>query len=205
MARPQAFERELRVATAGLEPDAISKLLAQTAREALAEAQSSRAAPATYVKAVNGRLGASEESVIPPGPIVYDFSWLPEIAEYALAFAEERSPVLSGRYKKSWFAMVNGAFTRDLAAIPPDAELIITNDQPYSRKIEVGHMKMRVPPGIVEDTRQAVMRRFGNVVTAQKRFISLAGAYTLRRGAGRRDRAAGRALSYPALVITMRD
>lgn len=65
-------------------------------------------------------------------------------------------------------------------------------------------MVMRVPPGIVEDTRQAVMRRFGNIVTAQKRFISLSGAYTLKRAARRKDRGAGRALVYPALVVSQR-
>lgn len=216
MARPQAFERELKVATAGLEPKAISALLAKTARQALAEAQQSGEAPATYVKTVNGRVGAPEESVIAPGPIVYTFSSLPEVAVYALAFCKERSPVKSGRYKKSWFVMVNGQEVTipDVGGafidsgdfiIPPDAELIITNDQPYSRKIETGHMTMSVPPGIVEDARQAVMRRFGNAILAQKRFISLAGAYALRTSRSRRkDRQAGRELTYPALVVTMR-
>lgn len=204
MARPQAFERELRIATAGLEPQAIAKLLAQTARKALAEAQAEGSAPERYVRVVNGRIGAPEDSVIPPGPIVYEFAWLSEVATYALAFARERSPVRSGRYKRSWFVMVNGTATRALDAIPSGAEVILTNDQPYSRKIEVGAMKMRVPPGVVEDTRQAVMRRFGNIVTAQRRFINLAGAYTLRQDGGRKDRAAGKQLTYPALVLTMR-
>lgn len=199
MARPQAFERELRVATAGIEPEAISKLLAQTARNALAEVQANGQAPRHYERVVNGRRGAAEESVIPPGPIVYEFSWLPEIAEFALNFARERSPVLSGRYKRSWFAMVNGTVVADLDAMPPEAELIITNDQPYSRKIDVGAMKMRVPPGIAEDTRQAVMRRFGNIVQAERQFINLAGGYVLREGRG-----AGTEVSYPAVVIRQR-
>lgn len=204
MASLRAFERELKVATAGLQPPAIAKLLAKTAREALAAAQSSGEAPKGFIRYVNGREGAAEESVTPPGPIVYVFSWLNEVAEYALAFAEARSPVLSGRFRQSWFAMVNGARWAPGTAIPPDAELVVANDQPYARKVEIGHMKMRVPPGIVEDTRQAVMRRFGNVIVAQKRFIPLAGAYTLKRGARRKDRTTGRALSYPALVVSQR-
>lgn len=212
---PSTFARDLRVATAGLEPDAIGKLLAKTARKALSEAQGAGEAPKHYVRVVNGQEGVSEDAVKPPGPIVYIFSWLPEIAEYALAFAKARSPVLSGRYRDSWFAMVNGEATEDIDNIPPDAELIITNDQPYSRKIDVGHMKMSVPPGIVEDMRQAVMRRFGNVITAQRRMISLGGAYTLagvfRKGVRphartglRKDTARGASLTYPALVVTMR-
>jgi hypothetical protein len=204
MARPQAFARELQIATAGLTTQEIAKLLAQTARQELSDAQASGEAPASFVRYVNGREGVPEEQVNPPGPILYAFSWLSEVAEYALAYAEERSPVKSGRFKKSWFALVNGAPAIDMAEIPPDAELIITNDQPYSRKIEVGHMRMSVPPGIVQDLRQAVMRRFGNSVTAQVRFIPLAGGYTLKRASRRKDRTAGRALSYPALVVNMR-
>lgn len=207
MARPQAFERELRLATAGLAPDAIAPLLAQFAREQLAEAQRNGEAPLSFERYVNGRAGVSEDAVIPPGPIVYEFSWLQEIAEYALAFAEARSPVLSGRYKASWFALVNGSRVTDFSSIPSDAELIITNDQPYARKVDVGAMKMRVPPGIIEDMRQAVMRRFGNVITAERRFINLEGGYILKGQGGKRGRRAARAgaeMTYPALVVRMR-
>lgn len=202
MARPQAFERELKLATAGLEPAAISALLAQAAKQALVEAQSQGVAAREFVRSVNGRVGAPEESVIAPGPIVYSFNWLPEIAAYALAFVEERSPVASGRFRRSWFVMVNGALVTDFEAVPLDAEIIITNDQPYARKIEVGHMKMRVPPGIVEDAQQAVMRRYGNIVKARKRFINLSGAYVLS-GNQRSSSAAALAQWYgvPAEVI----
>lgn len=209
MARPQAFERELRLVTADLEPQSIARLLAQTARKALAEVQAEGIFPERYERAVNGRIGASEDSVQPPGPITYTANWLPEVAAYALAFAMERSPVRSGRFKKSWFVMVDGRETRDLESIPDEAECIITNDQPYARKIEVGAMQMRVPPGVAQDTRQAVLRRFGNIVTAQVRFIPLAVGYALRRGSQRkgradRDRSAGRQLLYPAVVIAHR-
>jgi hypothetical protein len=210
MARPQAFERELRLATAGLEPDAIAKLLAKTARQALAEAQAQGVTASTYVRTVNGREGVSEDSVVPPGPIVYTFNYLPEVATYALAYAEERSPVESGRFKRSWFVLANGSVVTDMAEIPLDAEIIVTNDEPYARKIEVGRTEagrpfvLRVPPGIVEDTRQAVLRRFGNVIRAERQFIPLAGAYRLHTShkSGRKDRRAGRDVTYPALVIS---
>lgn len=193
MARLADFERELRVATAGLEPAAVSRYLAESARKALRNVQASGEAPLSYEVIVNGVRGASEDSVKPPGPIIYDFSWLPEVAEYGLAFCEARSPVLSGRYKKSWFVLVNGSLWSG-GFIPPDAELIITNDQPYSRKIEIGTIHVRVPPGIVESARQALMRRFGNIITVERRFIALAGAYQTRKGE----------LTYPALVIQQR-
>lgn len=214
MARITPIERELKIATAGLEPPAIAALLAQTAREALAESISDGTGSPDYDKFVNGRQGLPEESVIPPGPILYLFSAMEEVAAYALAFCVARSPVRSGRYKASWFVLANGAPT-DPNNIPHGAEVIVTNDRPYARKIDVGHMKMSVPSGIIESARQAVNRRFGNFVFAQRRMITLAGGYVLkgrfRRGAsgtGRRklakDTQAGAQLTYPALVLSVR-
>jgi hypothetical protein len=204
MARPQVFERELRVASADLGQDAIATLLAKTAREALAAAQGAGEFPSGYTRFVNGREGAQEQTVVPPGPIVYVASWWPEIISYGLAFAEQRSPVRSGRYKASWFVMVNGSqFIGDLDAVPLDAEVIITNDQPYSRKIEIGAERVAVPPGIVEDTVSALRRRFGNIIAARRRFINLEGAYHLRGSSGRARRRQGHAVTYPAAVVTM--
>lgn len=204
MARPQAFERELKIATAGLEPDAIRALLAKTAKEALSEAQRSGDAPANFRRFVNGREGVSEEQVNPPGPIVYEFSWLPEITEYGLAFWKERAPKESGDYARSVIVLVNGRQTSNFTAIAPDAEVVIVATVPYARKVEVGAMKMRVPPGIAQDTRQAILRRFGNVVQAEVRFINLAGGYVLRRNHGRAGRRAGQEVTYPAVIVTMR-
>lgn len=205
MARPQTFERDLRVATAGLEPDAVRALLVRTALAALSEAQGAGEFPTQYITSVNGRVGGKEQSVEPPGPIVYTAVWWPEILEYGLTFAAARSPVLSGRFKRSWFAMENGSPVTNFAAIPLNAECIITNDQPYSRKIEVGHMHMSVPPGVVEDLVSALRRKFGNLITVRRKFISLEGAYLLKRGSRRQRRArqGGRILSYPAAVIAM--
>lgn len=208
MPRPQTFERDLRVATAGLEPEAIKALLAKTARAALAEAQAARQFPSSYVRSVNGRVGATEESVQPPGPIVYTANWWSEVLKYGIGFAEDRSPVKSGRFKRSWFVLANGSLATDYEALPLGAETIITNDQPYARKIEVGHMKMSVPPGIVEDLVLALRRKFGDLLNIRRTFISLEGAHRLQNSSkGRRRHAAtrsGRPLTYPAAVISMR-
>jgi hypothetical protein len=92
MARPQTFARDLKIATAGLEPDAIKGLLVSTALQALSDAQNAREFPSQYITTVNDRVGASIQSVEPPGPIVYTAVWWPEILEYGLAFAAGRSP-----------------------------------------------------------------------------------------------------------------
>ena len=194
-----SFERQIKVATAGLEPAAIAVKLAAVARRALAEAIRSGEAPSTYERVVNGRVGAPEDSVVPPGPIVYRFNWLGPVAVYALEFLRARSPVRAGRYRESHFVMANGRKTAP-ESIPPGAELIVTNDRPYARKIQVGAMKMSVPPGIYEDARQAVQRRFGRIVRVDLRFVSLAGAYRLRRGRKR-----GQPITYPALVVNAKN
>ena len=195
----QAFEREVAVATAGLAPAAVAARLASTARHALAEAISSGEGSLEYERFVNGRLGAAEETVVAPGPIVYRFHWLDRIALYALDFLRGRSPKRSGRYGDHHFVMANGRQTRP-EAIPPGAELIVTNDTPYARKVQVGAMRMSVPPGIYEDARLAVQRRFGQLVRVELKFIALGRGYRLRRGRKR-----GQPITYPALVINARN
>lgn len=195
MSMMNAFSRYLPVVTDGLGPEAIKKLLAQTAREALAEAQGAGQFPRNYIISVNGRTGASEESVVPPGPIVYYAKWWPEVLTYGVTFAQERSPHKSGRYKSSWFVMVNGNRTAEYESISLDAECIITNNQPYSRRIEVGRQRVNVPPGIVEDLVSALRRRFGDLLNVRRMFINLTNAYVLKTK---------HPVTYPAAVITMR-
>jgi hypothetical protein len=96
MASLRAFERELKIATAGLEPQAINKLLAQTAHQALEEAQAAGEAPESFIRYVNGREGVAEESVEAPGPIVYVFSWLNEVANTRWLLPKSALPFCRG-------------------------------------------------------------------------------------------------------------
>src|SRR4051794_12782640 len=95
----QTFARDLQLATAGLEPAAIAAQLARFARSELAGAIQRGEASRIYAKFVNGRAGAPEESVIPPGPILYVFSQWGPVLEYALKYLEGRSPKKSGKYQ----------------------------------------------------------------------------------------------------------
>lgn len=215
MARLNTFARDLQLATKGIAPEAINAELAKYAKSQLASAISSGEASPLYSRFVNGRPGAAEETVIAPGPILYVFSWWPEIIEFALEFLTERSPQRSGRFRESWFVMVGGARVDDFAALPVGATVTITNDQPYARKIEVGHMRMSVPPGVVEDGKVAVQRQYGKIVAVKKTFVDLAGGYVLRghfsKGVGkfarrgiRSDTRAGQPVTYPALVLNLK-
>lgn len=202
----QAFERQLSVATQNIIGEPRRQALVVYANSLLAETlaeQRARSgiAPA-YEQRVDGRLGAPLESLKNGSIVRWDFRYLQEIVAFALAFARERSPVASGAYRNAWFALVDGAQV-PLEKIGAAASVTITNDKPYARKIEVGAMTLRVPPGIVEQTRKAVQRRYSNVVSAELRYIRLAGGYVLK-GGHRKGRRAGDPLTYPALVIAAR-
>lgn len=215
MARISTFAKDLQLATASIAPENIAKELAAFARSELAKSIQEGEGSERYDRYVNGRLGATEESVIPPGPILYVFHWWREIIEFALQSAVERSPEKSGRYKQSWFIMTPGGVVKSFDEIPINSTVILTNNQPYHRKIDVGHMRMSVPPGVIEDVRKMVMARFGNFVVAKRTMIPLPGGYILKgrfrkgyrpyaRTKLRPDTAAGAQMTYPALVLTMK-
>jgi hypothetical protein len=166
---------------------------------------------------VDGRRDVAEEQINIPGRIVYEFPIWAAVIRFALDFLQRRSPRASGAYANSHFAMVAGGQI-DVTALDQVSEtdaVTITNDQPYARKIEVGHMRMSVPSGVYEDARQAVQSRFRGVVKVQHTMIRLQGGYVLKghftrgykkhaRTGIRSDTAAGQQVTYPALVITQR-
>jgi hypothetical protein len=197
---------------------------AQVNAQALIDA--GRASP-RYRKFVNGVENADPTTIRldGTGTIAYLFASLNEAAGYALTYAINHSPEKSGRYRASWFLLVNGQpFTgADLRDIPLGAEVVLSNFQPYHRKIDVGGMRMSVAPQIVEQTRQAVLRRYPSI-TAERKFITIPGGYVLQRHgvrsglhydkkrktyarlhppqvSGEADRRAGQVMTYPSLVM----
>jgi hypothetical protein len=210
-----------------LSGDALNQALANYAREQLGEAIGSGAASEHYRTFVNGQEGASERAVQFPGPILYEFIYWREIADYALAFLRARSPVDSGDYRDAHH-LRNAALQKiDLQDLAADTTtLVVTNDVPYARKIEVGGMRLSVPPYVYEDAASAVRRQYGEIVKVDVRYLELPGGYVLKgrqrstaktyaariqagganvRGrsyvTARKDSKAGQKLTYPALVI----
>ncbi|MGE0290269.1 MAG: hypothetical protein AB7P16_28640 [Bradyrhizobium sp.] len=218
MAKFETFAEDIRLATAGIAPEAVSAELAKLAKTELGRAVSSGAASPIYTRYVNGREGAAEESVEAPGPILYVFSWWKLVINFALEELGKASPRLTGRYQASHVVMVGGRTVDPASDIPAEAEVMIINTQPYARKIEVGHMRMTVPDGVYEAVRSKVVRRFGGEagpVQVRKRMVMLPGGYVLkgrfRRGYKsfartklRRDTKAGQPITYPALVMSMK-
>jgi hypothetical protein len=88
---------------------------------------------------VDGRMGVPLETVKVPGSIVYRFNGIAAALEWALSYCMERSPVLSGRYKKSWVIIVDGrVWNAPLRDVPVGSTVWITNPQPYHRAIDMG-------------------------------------------------------------------
>lgn len=220
----QSIDEDIRlILTEELSPAAQSTALVVQAQQALVEAQAfdlqALGRVPSFITLIDGAVtiwrGLQMLNAIRPSSVItFEFNVFEDVVPFALQALIDRSPEASGRYKRSWFVMVDG---RRVAPedVPPGSSVIIANDQPYSRKIDVGHMKMSVPPGIVEAARQDVMGRFGNSVTVERVMIPLPDGYVLKgsfhKGPGpkarrglQKDTQAGAAMTYPALAIEMR-
>ncbi|MGV2188761.1 hypothetical protein ACQZ4Q_08095 [Agrobacterium vitis] len=201
----QFFERDLKLATAGLEPSTINAALAAFAKRELQRVIASGQASTTYERYVNGVSGASEESVRAPGPIVYQFVNWPLLVRTAISELRMRVPVKSGRYADGFMVIANQAVVRDYSSIPVSAEVIIINARPYTRKMESG--ANGAGKRHFEATKNAMASRFRGVFDVDFRYLAVGAGlqngvpYILKRGGRRKDRQAGMPITYPALII----
>ena len=209
MASSLAFlDRQMTVAMAGLDDAAMRKQLAMFAKQSVAEVIGSGRAPAQYERVVNGRVGATEESVQLPGPIVYRFNNFAVAVRFALAELQRRAPRRSGRYATSFEVLVNQRPTADFSNIPDDAEVIIVNRQPYTRKLETADAGWRAAR-YFNPVKNTLNSRFRDVFQVQVVFLNMPAGilpgvpYILKRSSGRqKSSAAGQPITYPALVIS---
>lgn len=169
----------LRLETEGMLPEMIAKELAKFAKQDVRKRQLAGLVAPRFTRYVNGREGLPEEAVTVPGNIVYVFSnWL-LIIEVALAELKSRAPRRSGDFENSFLVIVNGKLVTDYRWIAPDAEVIITNAQPYVRKINLGKgSKFAGVPMLFSYAQKAVLNRFKNehkesMISAQVKYLSL--------------------------------
>ena len=198
-----AFAWELKVATAdhliGDEHRAAFAARAASVRDEEIARQETRGVAPTVEQTVDGRKGAALASVRIGGHIRFDFSYLREMALFALEVLRGFAPVDSGAYRDAFFASVDGK-QADPRTIPEWARVVvITNDVPYARKIQVGAKGFKVHAGLFDRAAKAVRSRYSNVTNVDVKFIKFAGGYVLRK-----PRKAGDTLSYPALQIATR-
>ncbi len=210
--RFEMTDRDVRLATADISPENIGKELARFARSELSEAIINGEASPTYDKFVNGREGAEEETVVPPGPILYVFSYWEPIIEFALAYLERESPIKTGRYKASHQIMIGSQFISPSTPISSGEVVKIVATTPYARKIEVGHMQMTVPHLIYQRAGKEIARQFGKSIRVRVSQTLIPGGYVLKgvfsRGVQKfsrtklqKDTMAGQPMRYPTIIL----
>lgn len=205
MAVQDFFERDIMLATADFQPEAVNKALATFAKEQLREVIAKGQAPNRYDRYVNGVHGAPEEAVKAPGPIIYDFVNWGVVINETLIELKKKVPVKSGRYQRSFVVLVNGAIVEDYRTIPAGVEVIIFNTQPYTRKMESGHIKSGA--GKIERVKPVMTSRYRDVFDFTFKYMDrsdglAAGVpYILKRNGKRKDRQAGMPITYPSIII----
>lgn len=180
----------------------VQKQLVATAKREHARIMQTEPKPSRFTRTVDGVRGAREEQVRPDGTIIYVYPRLDEVVQVALETLFDLSPVVSGEYRLNHRLFVNGVEARNLAGWDGQGEIIISNSMPYSRKIELGKMTMRVPGSdhVYEQAEFALRQRFGNQAKIYFTFRGLMGGAVLRgrQGGNKSD------LRYPALEISER-
>ena len=204
------FERDLRVATAGMDPEAINQAVAAFAKQELRRVIAEGIASPRYERYVNAVHGAPEEAYKAPGSIRYEFVNWSLVINAALDELKKRGPhPRSGRFNDSYVVIVGGRVpVTDYSKIRSDAEVIITNFQPYVRKAEVGYLGIP-EQRLFKGTARVIASRFNGAFTAISKFVDVPAGinpmmpYHLKnrgRSNHRISRKSG-VLSYPAIII----
>lgn len=208
------------------------KMLAREHRarvaEAVKEAERRGGSKPDTETSVDGRLGVPLEQVKERALTTIDVSV--EIVDIALMLLRQASPVDSGDYRNA-HAVIEGAKV-SYGAAASNRSTVISNTEPYARRLEIGVKKdgtpfvAEVPPRIYERVARELQRKYDSAaIDINFAFVELPGGYVIkgrlsrrvafrrsRRSRGFRQGAAsrllsntrdkGKALRYPAIVIT---
>jgi hypothetical protein len=163
-------------------PKARSHALAEFAREARDEAVARNTAalgkPPRYTTHVDGRLGASLESVRPDGVIVFEFELVLELLEWLgeqlvlhspIGQADDPRPGHPGLYANSHGFYADDVLLAPGTPVPPAREYAFVNSVPYARKIERG-LSDQAPAGVYQVVANEANKRFGNVARIRFTF-----------------------------------
>lgn len=138
--------------------------------------------PSGFVRFVDGRRGAAEEAVKAAGVIVYVYERLQvgfdqyldltrvrldDIARFALETLRSISPIGQGgdphpgQYRAAHALFLNGYPVKNLSHWNPGDEISISNFVEYSRILEIGDGKFRVPMNIYERAFDIIDEKYG--------------------------------------------
>jgi hypothetical protein len=187
-----------------LSGEARSAALANYSREVLGDAEETNLSALGHVPLhetfVDGRSGASEDSVRPDGEISYAFNILEDLFAWIAEQLVIYSPVLTGRFAASFKFFADGVEIDPAMPAPQAQSYVFLNIQPYARKIERGESP-QAPDGVFQSLAALAQRRFGNVARVrfgwQSPILAYGGAPSRRGGLERETRT-------PAIIITLR-
>jgi hypothetical protein len=183
-----------------LSPSAQSALFAEFAGEQIEEAkqtnQSILGRIPRYTVAVDGRVGASLESVSSKGVISVEFALVNDTLAWIADQLSTHSPTKSGRYKKS-HTLFDDGHEVDVGGVIPDAdEFVFINTVPYSNKIERGSSS-QAPDGVYQVVAVLAATRFGNIAKISFSYRApFAGSFLSARQGG--NKAKNR---QPAIIV----
>lgn len=215
--RVEPLEKDINVLISqDLSPQAQSRMLAEFARETLAEAEATNSEalghPVPHETFVDGRAGAAEESVRPSGVIAYEF----ELVEEVFAWIDEQlirhSPVGDSRGPHSGLYQQSHVFyaddeEADPLAPPPNIRVgTFVNAVPYARKIETGESPQQ-PDGVYEVVTHLAAQRFGNIVKvvfAYRGVVEGQSVVPAAKGSAVARAQNKSAVRYPSIVVTVR-
>lgn len=178
--------------------------MVKTAREQHAEVMNTPPTPVKWRLFVDGVESNDIRNVRWNSQLRFQYSRMDVVVAYALDMLTRLSPVLTGRYKATHLLLIDGVPSTSLADWDWDQEIVITNVQPYARKIEVGAMQMRVPgtDHVFQTAAKFTRSEYGNVASITFTYRGLvAGAMVNPALAQTREH--NRAdLRYPIMIIT---
>lgn len=127
-------------------------------------------------------------SVVLPGPVVYNYSNIRQLVEFALDELRKASPVDSGDYARSHTLYVNGIAVDALPAdVKATDEIMIANPIAYARRLEIGKTTagrdfvVQVANRIYERVaKQKVIPRYRNVAKVTFGYINAPDAYVTK-------------------------
>jgi hypothetical protein len=213
----QPIDRNLVVRLTGTD-ETRSAMIAEFAREKLAEGEQINSQVLGRVPAhetfVDGRLGASEDSVRPDGVIVYEFELTADALGWIATQLLANSPVGSGHdshpglYQRSHALYADGVEVDPDGEIPNASEYVFLNSVPYSRKIEAGESR-QAPDGVYEGIAAMAQSRFGNSLKISFTYRApengqILNYVPIKRAPDRHRAAHERDLRQPAIVVTVR-
>jgi hypothetical protein len=172
----------------GVTGPAASKALATFARQELAKAEVANQNALGYATPhdtwVDGRKGASEDSVKPDGRIVYEFEagLTNDAIEWVAAMLELHSPTgppEHGHYAKDHKAFADGVEFDPHGKVPQAEVYVFVNIRPYARKIEGGGKRppqsLQAPHGVYQVVAAMAQERFKRSFMIKYTFDTIAG------------------------------